>query len=91
MAAGAVYITSRPRKASRANFSEVGLPELPRAVTSSTAGRSGLLLEALKEELFELEVEHKQGHISQQEYEKAKVALDQTLERALKRVVAKTS
>jgi hypothetical protein len=49
------------------------------------------LLEALKEELFELEVEHKQGHISQQEYEKAKAALDQTLERALKRVVAKTS
>ena len=91
MAAGAVYITARPRKASRANFSEVGLPELSRAVTSSTTGRSGLLLEALKEELFELEVEHKQGHISQPEYEKAKAALDQTLERALKRVVAKTS
>jgi hypothetical protein len=91
MAAGAVYIAARPRKASLANFSDVGLPELPRAVTSSTAGRSGLLLEALKEELFELEVEHKQGHISQQEYEKAKAALDQTLERALKRVVAKTS
>jgi len=91
MAAGAVYITARPRKASLANFSDVELPELPRAVTSSTAGRSGLLLEALKEELFELEVEHKQGHISQPEYEKAKAALDQTLERALKRVVAKTS
>ena len=91
MAAGAVYITARPRKTSPANFSDVGLPELPRAVTSSTAGRSGLLLEALKEELFELEVEHKQGHISQQEYEKARAALDQTLERALKRIVAKTT
>ena len=91
MAAGAVYITARPRKASPANFSDVGLPQLPRAVKTSTAGRSGLLLEALKEELFELEVEHKQGHISQPEYEKAKAALDQTLERALKRVVAKTS
>ena len=49
------------------------------------AGRSGLLLEALKEELFQLEVEHKQGSISQPEYERARAALDQTLERAIKR------
>ena len=42
-------------------------------------------MEALKEEMFELEMEHKQGKITQQEYEKAKAALDQTLERALKR------
>jgi hypothetical protein len=91
MAAGAVYITTRRRQASLASFSDVELPELPRAVTSSAPGRSGLLLDALKEELFELEVEHKQGRISQQEYEKAKAALDQTLERALKRVVAKTT
>jgi hypothetical protein len=46
---------------------------------------SAMLLEALKEEIFELEVEHKQGRISQQEYESAKAALDQTLQRALKR------
>ena len=44
-----------------------------------------MLLTALKDELFDLEVEHKQGRISQQEYEKTKAALDQTLERALKR------
>jgi hypothetical protein len=44
-----------------------------------------MLLEALKEELFQLEMEHKQGRISQQDYDKAKAALDQTLERALKR------
>jgi hypothetical protein len=43
------------------------------------------LLEGLKEELFELEIEHKQGRITQQEYEKTKAALDHTLERALKR------
>ncbi len=49
---------------------------------------SSKLLEALKEELFELEVERKQGHISQEEYEKAKSALDQTLDRALKREAA---
>jgi len=44
-----------------------------------------MLLEGLKEELFELEVEHKQGRITQQEYETTKAALDQTLQRALKR------
>ena len=53
----------------------------------SAAPRSSpsMLLEGLKEELFQLEVEHKQGRISQQEYEKAKAAMDHTLERALKR------
>jgi len=49
------------------------------------APRSSMLLEALKEELFQLEVEHKQGKIAQQEYEKAKAALDGTLAHALKR------
>lgn len=44
-----------------------------------------MILDALKEELFELELEHKQGRITQPEYEKAKAALDATLERALKR------
>ena len=47
--------------------------------------KSTMLLEGLKEELFQLEVERKQGKISQQDYEKHKAALDQTLERALKR------
>jgi len=46
---------------------------------------SSMLLEGLKEELFQLEVEHKQGRITQQEYEQAKSALDHTLQRALKR------
>jgi hypothetical protein len=44
-----------------------------------------MLMEGIKEELFQLEVERKQGQISQPEYDKAKAALDQTLERALKR------
>jgi hypothetical protein len=52
-------------------------------------GSASMLLEGLKEELFQLEVEHKQGRISQQEYEKAKAAMDHTLERALKREATK--
>jgi hypothetical protein len=55
------------------------------AVVSAPAARSSMLLEALKEELFQLEVERKQGKITPEEYEKAKDALDQTLDRALKR------
>jgi hypothetical protein len=50
--------------------------------------RSGMLLEGLKEELFQLEVERQQGHISEEEYLKTKSALDQTLQRALSRARA---
>jgi hypothetical protein len=50
---------------------------------------TSMLLEGLKEELFQLEVERRQGQISQAEYEKAKSALDQTLDRALKREAQK--
>lgn len=61
----------------------------PRSINPATANispaKSSLLLEALKEELFQLEVERKQGKITPEEYEKAKAALDQTLDRALKR------
>jgi hypothetical protein len=58
-------------------------PAAPRASASS------MLLEGLKEELFHLEVERQQGRISHQEYETAKSALDQTLQRALKREAQK--
>ena len=60
-------------------------PNLPVTSATSAAPQPSMLFQVLKEELFELEVEHKQGKISQQEYEKAKAALDGTLERAIKR------
>ncbi|HVM92458.1 MAG TPA: carboxypeptidase-like regulatory domain-containing protein [Terriglobales bacterium] len=55
------------------------------AGANTASSKSSMLLEGLKEELFQLEVERKQGKISSADYEKAKAALDQTLERALKR------
>lgn len=55
------------------------------SVAAPAASKSQMLLEALKEELFQLEVERKQGKIGAEDYEKAKAALDQTLDRALKR------
>ena len=56
---------------------------------AATGRPSSALLDALKEELFTLEVERRQGQISQSEYDKAKSALDQTLERALRREAQK--
>jgi hypothetical protein len=61
------------------------MPVAPASTTGSPAARSSMLLEALKEELFQLEIEKKQGKITPEDYEKARAALDQTLERALKR------
>jgi len=96
LVAGGVYITKRSRSVDFASAerslatipgfaaSDVNVPERP-AARPPVSDRSGLLLEALKEELFQLEVEHKQGSISQKEYERARAGLDQTLERALKR------
>ena len=66
------------------NRASARIPSAPPDL-APTARNSSRLLDALKEELFELEIEHKQGRISQQEYETAKAALDQTLQRALKR------
>jgi hypothetical protein len=98
---GGVFIASRQQAAARAGARPKALkvqtqdvdydvpdPLVGREVASAPP-RSSMLLEGLKEELFQLEVEHKQGHISQQEYEKTKAALDQTLQRALKREAAK--
>jgi hypothetical protein len=47
-----------------------------------------MLLEGLKEEIFQLEVERQQGRISEEDYQKTKSALDQTLQRALARAKA---
>jgi hypothetical protein len=87
LAGGAIYMVRRP--SARVNgFVAAG----PAVATGAKADKSGtssdrfsLLLEALKEELFQLEVEHKQGRVSQQQYDQARAALDQTLERTLKR------
>jgi hypothetical protein len=91
LAAGALYIATRSKTAAVPDFAptDVELPTPMPVPKAAPATRPGLLLEALKEELFQLEVEHKQGHISQQEYEKAKAALDETLSRAIKRAAAK--
>lgn len=54
-------------------------------VAAQPVPRSAMLLEGLKEEMFQLEVERQQGRISDADYQSAKSALDQTLQLALAR------
>ena len=61
-----------------------GSPQATLAAATPTS-RANVLLDALKEELFQLESERLQGKISADEYEKAKTALDSTLQRAIRR------
>lgn len=95
---GGVYIASRQQSAARDLKQQrtsvpVGVQEeddyepaeIVAAHVSRAARPTSMLMEGIKEELFQLEIERKQGEISQADYEKAKTALDQTLERALKR------
>lgn len=88
-AAGAPYApySAPPTRSSAGSASSVA-PSIPASSRQSAVpapASSTLLLEALKEELFQLELERQQGAISPQDYDKAKAALDQTLQRALSR------
>jgi hypothetical protein len=62
---------------------------VPASTSAPATDHSGMLLQALKEELFQLEVERQQGSITQQQYETHKAALDQTLQRAISRTAQK--
>jgi hypothetical protein len=101
---GGVYVASRQQSAAReaarqrtgaSALAAVGVEDFEMAEPIVTANRSAssrpssMLMEGIKEELFQLEIERKQGQISQAEYEKAKAALDETLDRALKREAQK--
>jgi hypothetical protein len=92
---GAFYIVNRARSVKvipagsatpvGSGFSTSVPPASFGSPASSTAPAHSGLLDGLKEELFQLELEHKQGKISDADYASTKAALDQTLTRALKR------
>ena len=50
-----------------------------------SASRSSLVLDALKEELFQLETDRIQSKVSAEDYDKAKAALDTALQRAMRK------
>lgn len=94
---GGVFVASRQQSAARVQAQGRSRPPLvgeedfePAAVSATRPQRpAAMLMEGIKEELFQLELERQQGQISQADYQKAKSALDQTLERALKREAQK--
>jgi hypothetical protein len=83
LAGGAYISVSRGPKTAAAIEPASGAPE--QATSNATSAGGNVLLEAMKDELFQLEIERQQGVITQEDYEKQKAALDQTLKRALAR------
>ncbi len=59
--------------------------QLPQRKPAAQQTNGSLLLDAMKEELFQLEIDRHLGAISQDEYTKTKAAYDATLKRALSR------
>ena len=99
LALGVFYVVTRPQPAASGKRPAspgvaTKLPELKRATgvtqlqTSEPPQSSPRLLEVLKEELFQLELERHQGKISPEEYEQSKAALDTTIARAAKRATS---
>ena len=91
-AAGNAAADSAEAAAAFGDFVEPSAPATtPASTTAVLAGgtsardRNALLLEAMKEELFQLEIDRQQGKIAPEEYTKAKAALDETIKRALAR------
>ncbi|HEV2113983.1 MAG TPA: carboxypeptidase regulatory-like domain-containing protein [Terriglobales bacterium] len=95
LAAGAFWATNRrePTTTHASGATTAGAPPfapsgsdvLNYAEARKVGNRGNMLLEALKEELFQLETERLQKKISEDEYARAKAALDETLGRAMRR------
>jgi 5-hydroxyisourate hydrolase-like protein (transthyretin family) len=91
LVAGGFYVVTR-RPAPAFEAAAVGTAQslaedvpTPKAKTALSSSGSSALLDAMKEELFQLEVDRQQGRISETEYKTAKAALDLTLQRAIAR------
>jgi hypothetical protein len=88
LAGGGIWTHERTKQEEAANAAAVAATSTQAAPSVHPAQQSApanLLLSALKEELFQLEIERQQGKIAPEEYDKARAALEQTLQRALAR------
>jgi len=94
MAVGGFWVATRQPAPAGAPASRTAEPEMPPVTTAPRSSSPAAyvpssngtrLLDALKEELFQLEMDRHQGRISQEEYEKARAALDVTIQRAAAR------
>jgi hypothetical protein len=84
---GGFYVVSKTNdRRQPATVPAVAYPDSPLGKTElAAANHSAVLLDALKEELFQLEIDRQQNKITLEEYAKAKSALDETMKRALAR------
>ena len=78
---GAIVVMNQRPRTQVASAIAAGGP----AVKTTASPAHGSLLEAMKEELFQLETERLQGKISDADYQQAKAALDLTIKRAIAR------
>lgn len=78
LAVGGVYVYT-------ANQPEPAIAGAPATGRKGSNNSGNMLLNAMKEELFQLESERLQGKISKEEYDASKAALDKTLQRAVQR------
>jgi len=85
--AGAVFVVRRRPVEITADAGNGAILEEPSRpqVNVTAPPRSSPLLEGIKEELFQLELDRQQGRIGEAEYADAKAALDKTLKRAASR------
>ncbi|MHB8217532.1 MAG: hypothetical protein ACYDDS_15785 [Candidatus Sulfotelmatobacter sp.] len=101
---GGVYVASRQQSKARSFGRKMGLSPLRSPMQDEAGYQSADILEAtrapgaqptsalmdgIKEELFRIEMERKRGRISSAEYQNAKNALGQTLDRVLRREAQK--
>jgi hypothetical protein len=73
---GSHRVLPSEEKSPRVLVADNSIPSMP---------KRNLLLDAMKEELFQLETERLQGKVSEPEYQQAKAALDLTIKRAMAR------
>ena len=79
-----VVMNQKPRTSTTDPPAAVSVPPATKPMAAAPVSRN-LLLDAMKEELFQLETERLQGKISDTDYQQAKAALDLTMKRALQR------
>lgn len=88
---GGAFLALRKRKTGATAHASPGAPAPAAAGANRKSGEqvaanpsSPIMLDVLKEELFQLEADRLQGKISQQEYEKAKAGLDMLMRRQMR-------
>ena len=85
LAVGGIWVVTKNQSPAPAKPAVTAPVQAAPVAGPTTAPAPTLLLQAMKEELFQLEMDRQQGEISEAEYATAKAALDQTLARAIAR------